>query len=80
MRVVSTSSVGGGTAASADVTAAGRRVVPRMAQVLGAQAHSAVAPAMRAWELLKTIVLTILVAANGLLLAIRWQLGRWQSR
>jgi hypothetical protein len=35
---------------------------------------------MRAWELLKTIVLTILVAANGLLLAIRWQLGRWQSR
>jgi hypothetical protein len=51
-----------------------------MAQVLGAQAHSAVAPAMRAWELLKTIVLTILVAANGLLLAIRWQLGRWQSR
>jgi subtilase-type serine protease len=72
--------VGGGTAASADVTAAGRRVVPRMAQVLGAQAHSAVAPAMRAWELLKTIVLTILVAANGLLLAIRWQLGRWQSR
>ncbi len=73
--------VAGGTAASADVAAAGRRVVvARMAQVLGAQAHSAVAPAMRAWELLKTIVLTILVAANGLLLAIRWQLGRWQSR
>ena len=72
--------VAGGSAASTDVAAAGRRLVTRMAQVLGAQAHSAVAPAMRAWELLKTIVLTILVAANGLLLAIRWQLGRWQSR
>lgn len=72
--------VAGGSAASADVVAAGRRVVPRVAQVLGAQAHSATAPALRAWELLKTVVLTILVAANGLLLAIRWQLGRWQSR
>lgn len=77
---VADGSDGSGNAAAAAVQVKGRRVASRIAHVLGAKAFGPGAPAERAWELLKTIILTTLVAANGLLLTIRWQLGRWQSR
>jgi hypothetical protein len=53
----------------------GRQVVPRLGGVLGAGISTS-----RPWELLKTVLLATLAAANAVLLALRWRLGRLQGR
>jgi hypothetical protein len=56
------------------------QVAPDIAGVLGARVLRVAAPALRGWELLKTVVLAMLVVANALLLAIRWRLGLLEHR
>jgi hypothetical protein len=53
----------------------GRQVVPRLGGILGAGISTS-----RPWELVKTVVLAMLAAANVVLLALRWRLGRLQGR
>jgi hypothetical protein len=52
----------------------GRQVVPRLGGVLGAGISTS-----HPWEVLKTVLLAMLAAANFVLLAVRWRLGRQQG-
>jgi hypothetical protein len=53
----------------------GREVVPRLGGVLGTAVSTS-----HPWEILKAVVLAMLAAANALLVAARWRLGRLQGR